>query len=76
MAVACSALFGGGCGDGWNVARCRQAVMEELKTDEVQAVPDTKWQFIARLEDGSIWYVETTGPKAEVTARTKLFPAK
>lgn len=63
-----------GCSDGYNSAKCRQAVVGELNTSEVQEVPNGNgFRFIARLRDGSVWYVECMGEKAEITAKTILF---
>lgn len=57
---------------GYNVVNCRQAVIEELKTTDVVQVPRTQWNWIARLPNGEVWWVETYGVKAKISAKTLL----
>jgi len=64
-----------GCGDGYNDAKVRQCVIEEMKTAEVTAVPGSSFKFVVRLQDGSVWYAEVMGGEASITAKTLLFQA-
>lgn len=64
----------GACGDGMSNTKCRQAVVEQFATSDVQQLPELPYAFIVRSRDGSVWYVETRGArKAEVTHATQLF---
>lgn len=46
-----------GCSD----ADGMRNVQEYYKTDEVIMIPDKSGSFIARKEDGSIWYAYSSG---------------
>lgn len=56
----------------------RQFLIEELKTAEVQLLPDSEDCYIVRLTDGSVWFVQTysSSVKSGISAKTQLFPAK
>jgi len=66
----------GGCGDGFNETKLRQAVIDEFKTVDVAKAPGREYTFIVRTSDGSVWIAETMGTDAEVTARAILFAAR
>ncbi len=71
--ISCMAGLSGCDGGGWNHALCRQAVVDEVKTTDVQLVPGQDWRWIARASNGDVWYVETMGSKPDVTAKTLIF---
>lgn len=59
-----------------NSAINRQAVVNKYST-EVWNLPEKKFCFVARREDGSVWYVETYGGMENlISAETQLFPAR
>ena len=62
--------------DGWNQTKLRQAIVDEMETTEIVRYPDNDYKFIVRTPDGAVWFVELMGPKAEITAKSLLFPAK
>jgi hypothetical protein len=66
----------GGCGDGFNDTKLRQAVVDEFKTTEVVNVPGKIYTFVIRTKDGEIWIAETKGADAKVTAKSLLFAAR
>lgn len=67
------ALCLAGCGGGMNHAKVRQAIIDELETTEVTPIPGKNFEFIARGKGGEVWYVQTYGSEAKVTAKTLLF---
>ena len=64
-----------GCSDpAFNSAACRQAVVDEFKTADVQNLEGAKFKFVVRDPDNNIWYVETMSSQStKVTAKTMLF---
>lgn len=72
--LALLVLLSSGCGDGYNRAKCRQAVIEEMKATEVVENPSQSYRYIVRTQDGAVWWVECLGPEATVTTKTLLFP--
>lgn len=64
-----------GCGDGMNQTKVREAVRVHFGTTEIAPAPNSQWEYIVRATNGAIWYVECHGAKAEVTAKTQLFPS-
>jgi hypothetical protein len=69
---AAVSLFCAGCGDGYNAAKCRQAVVEKYGA-EVQALPNNKYHLLARSTNGAIWYVECMGSEAKPTTEAMMF---
>lgn len=66
----------GGCGDGFNETKLRQAVIDEFKTADVAKAPGKDYIFIVRTPDGAVWIAETMGKDAKVTAKATLFAAR
>jgi len=60
---------------GFNVANCRQAVINKYGPD-VQSLPEFKYKFLVRTTNNIVWYVECMGSKAEITAETVIFGPK
>ena len=66
----------GGCGDGFNETKLRQAVVDEFKTADVAKAHGEDYVFIVRTPDGAVWIAETMGKDAKVTAKAILFAAR
>jgi hypothetical protein len=62
-----------GCGNGWDNAKCLQAVQAAFDGSSVFSLPDAKYRFIVKDTDGSIWYVKTMGEDTTVTTKLKVF---
>jgi uncharacterized protein YcfL len=76
ITLAITALIFVGCNSGaYNRSANRQAVIDEY-SHEVWNVDGEKYEFIARKEDGSVWFVETNGATTDklITAETLIFP--
>ena len=74
LAIACAALFGGGCGKALDQAACLESVMKAFPGAEVGMIPNEKYRFVVRDADGAIWYVKTmnlTNPY--VSQKSKIF---
>lgn len=63
----------GGCGDGFNDTKLRQAVIDEFKTTDVAKAPGKDFTFIVRTPDCGVWIAETWGADERVTAKALLF---
>lgn len=79
--IVCLCLLLAGCTQEWRDARngmkCMQSVMEDIGTDDVKTICDSKYRFIARDTAGNIWYYETLSDHSpEVTAKVKIFSYK
>ncbi|MGZ8924620.1 MAG: hypothetical protein ACXW2E_01930 [Nitrososphaeraceae archaeon] len=59
--------------DGFSEAACLQAIQEEAKTTNVRVVPGFSYRYVVKKPDGSIWYYEIAGSRAEITSKTQLF---
>jgi hypothetical protein len=47
-----------------------------MKTTEIVPVPGHSYYFIVRDTEGAIWYVETMGGNADISAKTVIFKPK
>jgi hypothetical protein len=67
-----------GCNmNAFSVTACRQAVVDDVGTSDVFAIPGKSYTFVARDKNGAVWIVETlSGDGAKVTSKTMMFAAR
>jgi hypothetical protein len=61
--------------DASDTVKCMLAARDELATTEISPLPNKEFRYIARLPDGSVWYVETMNSLTpKVTSKYQVFP--
>lgn len=62
---------------GYNKIGCQQAVMDHFQTTDARPLPHSDYCFIARDQEGNVWYVECMSVKStKITKKIILIPKK
>ena len=60
-----------------NKIGCQQTVMDHFQTTDVRPLPRSDFYFIARDQEGNVWYVECVGTNStKITNKIILIPKK
>ena len=61
--------------DGTNNMKCRETVVTEMKTTEIFVTPDSRFIFVVRQKDGSVWWVFCGNMGTpDITEKYMIFP--